>query len=120
MTIASMMPVALNMICRSAAPIGPFGSSTPSAVQPPRTATTIKKISMPNRSARFFMCVPFTQTRQPSALGAEMLFENLLAVIAADFAGVPGSCTRCVEHGCDTTIGRAREQLDDGVDQLWF
>src|SRR5215472_12329206 len=35
MQIASMMPVALNMICRSAAAIGPCGSSTPS-LQPPR------------------------------------------------------------------------------------
>ncbi len=34
MTIASIMPVALNRICRSAKAMGPFGSSTPS-VQPP-------------------------------------------------------------------------------------
>src|SRR5882672_12854502 len=40
-TIASMMPSALSRICRSAAAIGPFGSSTPS-VQPPSVAAPIK------------------------------------------------------------------------------
>src|ERR1043166_5481073 len=35
-TIANMMPVALNRICRSARAIGPLGSSTPS--QPPSVA----------------------------------------------------------------------------------
>src|SRR5215467_2750477 len=40
MTIASMMPVVLKRICRSAAEIGPFGSSTPS--QPPRVAAPSK------------------------------------------------------------------------------
>src|SRR5882724_1378257 len=39
-TIASMMPSELSKICRSAAAIGPFGSSTPS-VQPPSVATPI-------------------------------------------------------------------------------
>src|SRR6266700_2860858 len=33
-TIASMMPSALNRICRSARAIGPFGSSTPSVQLP--------------------------------------------------------------------------------------
>jgi hypothetical protein len=41
MTIASMMPVALNMICRSATAIGPFGSRMPS-VQPTSSATPIR------------------------------------------------------------------------------
>src|SRR5713226_8419504 len=40
-TMASMMPSALSRICRSAAAIGPFGSSTPS-VQPPSIATPIR------------------------------------------------------------------------------
>src|SRR5262249_22494766 len=40
-TIASMMPVALNRICRSARAMGPFGSSTPS-VQPPRIEAPIR------------------------------------------------------------------------------
>src|ERR1700686_546226 len=40
-TIASMMPSALSRIWRSAAAIGPFGSSTPS-VQPPSVATPIR------------------------------------------------------------------------------
>src|ERR1700685_471534 len=40
-TIASMMPSALSRISRSAAAIGPFGSSTPS-VQPPSVATPIR------------------------------------------------------------------------------
>src|ERR1700687_3393242 len=40
-TIASMIPSALSRICRSAAAIGPFGSSTPS-VQPPSVAAPIK------------------------------------------------------------------------------
>src|SRR5882724_3286415 len=40
-TIASMMPSALNRICRSARAIGPFGSSTPS-VQPPSVAAPIR------------------------------------------------------------------------------
>src|SRR5882724_6178483 len=37
-TIASMMPSALNRICRSAKATGPFGSNTPSP-QPPSVAT---------------------------------------------------------------------------------
>src|ERR1700722_6541899 len=45
-TIASMMPSELSRICRSAAAMGPFGSSTPS-VQPPSSAapnrTTVSK-----------------------------------------------------------------------------
>src|SRR5262245_2088259 len=40
-TIASMMPVELNKMSRSAAAIGPFGSSTPSE-QPPRAVMPIK------------------------------------------------------------------------------
>src|ERR1700742_3168887 len=40
-TIASMMPSELSRISRSAAAIGPFGSSTPS-VQPPSVATPIR------------------------------------------------------------------------------
>src|SRR3954454_13724917 len=40
-TIASMMPSALNRICRSARAIGPFGSSTPS-LQPPSVAAPIR------------------------------------------------------------------------------
>src|SRR5258708_24165631 len=40
-TIASMMPSELSRICRSAAAIGPFGSSTPSE-QPPSVATPIR------------------------------------------------------------------------------
>src|SRR5882672_9979735 len=40
-TIASMMPSELSRICRSAAAIGPFGSSTHS-VQPPSVATPIR------------------------------------------------------------------------------
>src|SRR5947208_16801847 len=40
-TIASMMPSALNRICRSARAMGPFGSSTPS-VQPPSVAAPIR------------------------------------------------------------------------------
>src|SRR6266404_5402973 len=40
-TMASMMPSALRRICRSAAAIGPCGSSTPS-VQPPSMATPIR------------------------------------------------------------------------------
>src|SRR5215831_18230800 len=40
-TIASMMPVALNRICRSARAMGPFGSSTPS-VQPPSSEAPIR------------------------------------------------------------------------------
>src|SRR5262245_59216494 len=38
MMITSMMPVVLNRICRSATAIGPFGSSTPTSLQPPRVA----------------------------------------------------------------------------------
>src|SRR5262245_22964462 len=40
-TIASMIPVELSMMSRSAEAIGPFGSSTPS-VQPPRAAAQIR------------------------------------------------------------------------------
>src|SRR5260370_25771127 len=40
-TIASMMPSEFSRISRSAAAIGPFGSSTPS-VQPPSVATPIR------------------------------------------------------------------------------
>src|SRR5882724_5938040 len=40
-TIANMMPSALSRICRSAAAIGPFGSSTPS-LQPPSIAAPIR------------------------------------------------------------------------------
>src|SRR6516164_6318019 len=40
-TIASMMPVALNRICRSAKAMGPLGSSTPS-VQPPSSEAPIR------------------------------------------------------------------------------
>src|SRR5580700_11831067 len=40
-TIASMMPSELSRICRSAAAIGPFGSSTPS-LQPPSIAAPIR------------------------------------------------------------------------------
>src|SRR5260370_36542432 len=40
-TIASMIPSALSRICRSAAAIGPFGSSTPSE-QPPSIAAPIR------------------------------------------------------------------------------
>src|SRR5215468_7055583 len=40
-TIASMIPVALIRICRSAKAMGPFGSSTPS-VQPPSTEAPIR------------------------------------------------------------------------------
>src|SRR5262252_619733 len=48
-TIASMMPVALNRICRSARAMGPFGSSTPS-VQPPSSEAPIRtKASKPYR-----------------------------------------------------------------------
>src|SRR5262249_40987667 len=43
-TIASMMPVALNSICRSARAMGPFGSSTPS-VQPPSIEATPRTIA---------------------------------------------------------------------------
>src|SRR6266702_4452300 len=41
-TIASMMPSALNRICRSARAIGPFGSSTPS-VQLPSVMAPIRR-----------------------------------------------------------------------------
>src|SRR5262249_62164915 len=41
MTIASMIPVELNRISRSAAAMGPFGSSTPSE-QPPSVAAPSK------------------------------------------------------------------------------
>src|SRR3984885_8743957 len=48
-TIASMMPSELSRICRSAAAIGPFGSSTPS-VQPPSIAAPIRTtVSKPYR-----------------------------------------------------------------------
>src|SRR5215475_13287229 len=48
-TIASMMPVALIRICRSAKAMGPFGSSTPS-VQPPSNEAPIRtKASKPYR-----------------------------------------------------------------------
>src|SRR5215475_2932897 len=48
-TIASMMPVALNRICRSATAMGPFGSSTPS-VQPPSSEAPVRtKASKPYR-----------------------------------------------------------------------
>src|ERR1700733_2620222 len=40
-TIASIMPSELSRICRSAAAIGPFGSSTPS-LQPPIVATPMR------------------------------------------------------------------------------
>src|ERR1700694_2141566 len=40
-TIASIMPSALSMICRSAAAIGPFGSRMPSE-QPPSIAAPIR------------------------------------------------------------------------------
>src|SRR5437868_10964819 len=43
-TIASMMPSELSKICRSAAAIGPFGSSTPSE-QPPSVAAPIRIIT---------------------------------------------------------------------------
>src|SRR5258707_11394166 len=43
-TIASMMPSALNRICRSARAIGPCGSSTPS-VQPPSVAAQVRTIA---------------------------------------------------------------------------
>src|SRR5262245_48025740 len=41
-TIASMMPSELNMMRRSAAAIGPFGSSTPSE-QPPSATAAINR-----------------------------------------------------------------------------
>src|ERR1700742_2280574 len=48
-TIASMMPSELNRICRSAAAIGPWGSSTPS-LQPQSAAVAIRtKASEPYR-----------------------------------------------------------------------
>src|SRR5580700_7800352 len=43
-TIASMMPSELSRICRSAAAIGPFGSSTPS-VQPPSIAAPTRTMA---------------------------------------------------------------------------
>src|SRR5262245_18426220 len=44
-TIASMMPVELSIISRSAAAIGPFGSSTPPE-QPPSAAAPINKTAI--------------------------------------------------------------------------
>src|SRR5262249_48459568 len=48
-TIASMMPVALIRICRSAKAMGPFGSSTPSVQPPSIEAPTRTRASKPYR-----------------------------------------------------------------------